>query len=88
MNILAIVGSPRKGKATDSLVDKAIEGVKAKHPNSTVTKINLVDYNIQYCKNCLTCRDADTDKPLSKCIGNVQKCGHEINLAKKSRSPS
>jgi len=68
MNILAIVGSPRKGKATDSLVDKAIEGVKAKHPNSTVTKINLVDYNIQYCKNCLTCRDADTDKPLSKCI--------------------
>jgi FMN-dependent NADH-azoreductase len=68
MNILAIVGSPRKGKATDSLVDKVIEGVKAKHPNSTVTKINLVDYNIQYCKNCLTCRDADTDKPLSKCI--------------------
>lgn len=68
MNILAIIGSPRKGKATDSLVDKAIEGVKANHPDSMVTKINLVDYNIQYCKNCLTCRDADTNKPLSKCI--------------------
>ena len=24
----------------------------------------------------------------AKFIGNVQKCGHEINLAKKSRSPS
>ena len=70
MNILAIIGSPRKGKATDTLVDKAIEGVKAKHPDSIVTKINLVDYNIQYCKNCLTCRDADTSKPLSKCIIN------------------
>ncbi|MEN8245216.1 MAG: hypothetical protein ABFS43_09970 [Thermodesulfobacteriota bacterium] len=33
MNILAIVGSPRKGKATDMLVDKAIEGVTAKHPD-------------------------------------------------------
>jgi len=29
MNLLAIVGSPRKGKATDTLVDKAIEGVKS-----------------------------------------------------------
>jgi hypothetical protein len=26
MNLLAIVESPRKGKATDILVDKAIEG--------------------------------------------------------------
>ena len=68
MNTLAIIGSPRKGKATDSLVDKAIEGVKAKYPDSMVTKINLVDYNIQYCKNCLTCRDADTDEALSECI--------------------
>lgn len=26
MNLLAIVGSPRKGKSTDTLVEKAIEG--------------------------------------------------------------
>lgn len=31
MNLLAIIGSPRKSKATDILVDKAIEGVKSKH---------------------------------------------------------
>jgi FMN-dependent NADH-azoreductase len=70
MNILAIVGSPRKGQSTDTLVDKAIEGVKAKHPKSNVKKVNLVDYDIQYCKNCLTCRDADTNKPISKCVIN------------------
>jgi hypothetical protein len=27
MNLLAVMGSPRKGKATDTLVDKTIEGV-------------------------------------------------------------
>ena len=68
MNLLAIIGSPRKGKATDTLVDKAIEGVKTKQPDCNVKKINLVDYNIQYCKNCLVCRDADTNEPFSKCV--------------------
>lgn len=68
MNILAIVGSPRKGKATDVLVDKAIQGVKARHPETSVTKVNLAEYNIQYCRNCLACRDANTDEPFSPCI--------------------
>lgn len=68
MNILAIVGSPRKGKATDMLVDKAIEGVTARHPDAAVTKINLADHHIEYCRNCLTCRDANTEEPLSPCI--------------------
>ena len=47
MNILAIIGSPRKGQATDTLVDKAIEGVKAKHPKSNVKKVNLVDSELR-----------------------------------------
>ena len=68
MNLLAIVGSPRKGEATDALVSKAIDGVKAKHKDVVVTKINLSDYDIHYCKNCLTCRDRNTEGPLSKCI--------------------
>ena len=68
MNILAIVGSPRKGKSTGTLVDKAIQGAEAGHPDAAVTKINLADQNIQYCRNCLTCRDADTGMPFSPCI--------------------
>ena len=54
MNVLAIVGSPRKGKATDTLVDKAIEGVKSKDPDCSVKKINLIEHDIRFCKNCLT----------------------------------
>ncbi len=67
MNLLAIVGSPRKGKATDTLVDKAIEGYKSKVQNCNVKKLNLIEYDIQFCKNCLACRDSQTKKPVAEC---------------------
>lgn len=67
MNVLAIVGSPRKGKATDLLVDKAIEGVKSKDPNCDVKKLNLIDHDIQYCRNCLVCRESKTTDPFARC---------------------
>ncbi|MCF8084721.1 MAG: flavodoxin family protein [Deltaproteobacteria bacterium] len=67
MNVLAIVGSVRKGKATDILVDKAIEGVTSGHLNCFVKKVNLIDYRIGYCRNCLTCRDSETKEPVAKC---------------------
>jgi len=55
MNLLAIVGSPRKGKATDTLVDKALDGFRSKSTDFNIRKINLIDYNIQFCRNCLSC---------------------------------
>jgi NAD(P)H-dependent FMN reductase len=67
MNLLAIVGSPRKGKATDLLIEKAIEGVKSKSPNCNVTKLHLIDHDIQFCRNCLACRDSQTKKPVARC---------------------
>ncbi len=67
MNVLAIMGSPRKGKATDLLVDKAIEGVKSKAPNCNVKKLNLIDYDIQHCTNCLICRESKTSEPVTRC---------------------
>jgi FMN-dependent NADH-azoreductase len=66
-NLLAIVGSPRKGKSTDTLVDKAIDGAKSKNPNCSIKKINLIDYDIKFCRNCLTCRDSKTEEPIAKC---------------------
>lgn len=68
MNLLAIVGSARKGKATDTLVDKATERARSKDPDCSVKKIHLMDYNIEYCKNCLVCRDTKTDDPYAKCV--------------------
>ncbi|MCB2186566.1 MAG: flavodoxin family protein [Deltaproteobacteria bacterium] len=67
MNLLAIVGSPRKGKATDRLVDQAIEGALAGSPDGQVRKLHLLDHHIQFCRNCLACRDSKTDAPYAKC---------------------
>ena len=68
MNLLAIIGSPRKGKATDTLVDKAIVGVLKKSPNTSVKKIYLTDSGINTCKDCLTCWKSDTEGPVAKCV--------------------
>ncbi len=68
MNLLAIVGSPRKGKATDLLVDRAIEGARASSSGASVKKINLVEHEIGYCRNCLKCRDRVTEEAISRCV--------------------
>ena len=68
MNLLAIIGSPRKGKATDTLVDKAIEGVLKKFPNATVNKTYLSDHEINHCKDCLACWRSETSGPIAKCV--------------------
>jgi hypothetical protein len=67
MNLLAVIGSPRIGKATDTLVDRAIEGVKSRSPDCRVKKINLIEHDIKFCKNCLACRDCRTNEPIAKC---------------------
>ncbi len=67
MNLLAIVGSPRKGKASDTLVDVAIDGAVGAHPEVMVRKLHLSDFNLHYCENCLVCRDRKTNASLSMC---------------------
>ncbi len=68
MNLLSIIGSPRKGKATDTLVDKAIEGTLKKAPNVSVKKIYLSDHKIGFCKDCLSCWKSQTEAPIAKCV--------------------
>jgi len=51
MRLLAIVGSYRKGKTVDTLIDAAIKGARAGRENVEVEKIHLVDKNVKYCKN-------------------------------------
>jgi hypothetical protein len=67
-NLLAVVGSPRKGKSTDQLVDKTIEGVVAECSDCEVRKINLIDHDIQHCRNCLACHNTDSAEPYAKCV--------------------
>lgn len=68
MNLLAVVGSPRKGRATDTLVDKAIEGARMNSPDVSVNKIYLADHEIGHCRDCLACWKSDTDGPVAECV--------------------
>ena len=67
MKVVAIMGSYRKGKTIDTLVDRAIEGVKAANQGAEIDKITLVDRDIQYCRNCGVCRKDDPAKPIARC---------------------
>jgi NAD(P)H-dependent FMN reductase len=68
MKILAIMGSYRKGKTIDTLIDKAIEGAKSNNGNIEVEKISLIDQNIEFCKGCMTCFKDDPSKEIAKCV--------------------
>jgi len=68
MNLLAIIGSPRKEKATDTLVNKAIEGFIKSSPDASVKKIYLSDHKIDYCKDCLTCWKSKIESPIARCV--------------------
>ena len=56
MKILGIVGSPRKGGNTDTLIDRALEGAAGR--KADVEKIYLRDYNISPCQGGFTCEVA------------------------------
>ena len=67
MKIVAVMGSYRKGKTIDTLVDRAIEGLQSATPDARVEKITLIDRDIQYCRNCGVCRKDDPSKPIARC---------------------
>ncbi len=68
MKLLAIVGSYRKGKTIDTLVDRAIEGARSAGTAVAVDKVVLRDKHIEFCRNCMTCRQDDPAKPYAKCV--------------------
>ncbi len=54
MNILGVVGSPRKGGNTDILVEQVLSG--AKENGNKTSKIYLNDLNIKPCQACMVCK--------------------------------
>lgn len=55
MKALGILAGPRKGRATDRMIDSVLEGIKDK--GIEAEKISLYDYNIEPCTGCCTCED-------------------------------
>ncbi len=62
MNVLGVIGSPRKGGNTDILVEKVLFG--AKKNGNVINKIFLNDLNIEPCQACMVC------KKTGKCVIN------------------
>lgn len=67
MKIVAVMGSYRKVKMIDMLVDRAIKGVKSADPAAEIEQITLIDRDIQYCRNCGVCRKDDPAKAVARC---------------------
>ena len=53
MKIIALLGSPRKGGNTETLVDAFAEGAKSK--GAVVEKVRLNTLRIRGCQACLSC---------------------------------
>lgn len=52
-NILAIMGSPRKGKNTNAMLEHLLGGIDKERFN--VEKVNLRDLNVGFCTGCDYC---------------------------------
>jgi len=55
MNVLGLVGSPRKGSNTDLLVNAILEGAKSN--GCSVSKVYLYDVDIAACLDCRACKN-------------------------------
>ncbi|HMK93989.1 MAG TPA: flavodoxin family protein [Candidatus Limnocylindrales bacterium] len=57
MNVLGLVGSPRRGSNTDLLVSAILDGAAVSH--HAVDKVYLYDVDIAPCMDCKACKHAD-----------------------------
>lgn len=63
--IALIVGSPRKNRSCNFLIDQAIEGIKSVSNDFEIVKIQISDYNITACNGCDQCLKVPNDCPLA-----------------------
>lgn len=64
--ISLIVGSPRKNRSCNFLIDQAIEGIKSISSDYEIEKIQISDYNITPCNGCDQCLRPPNDCPLTE----------------------
>ncbi|MBD3198234.1 MAG: hypothetical protein GF317_24505 [Candidatus Lokiarchaeota archaeon] len=64
--ITLLVGSPRKNKSCNFLVEKAIEGIKSISSEFEINKIFVGDYKISPCTGCNKCLREPYECPLAE----------------------
>lgn len=65
MKAIAILGTYRKGKFTDQIVDEIFKPIK--EANHDVEKIYLIDKQVTFCTNCRICMNEDSILQAGKC---------------------
>jgi len=63
--ILGIVGSPRKNRSCNFLIEEALNGAKEASEDVVTEKLFLVDYKLQQCTGCDQCLREPYECPLS-----------------------
>lgn len=59
-NVLAIIGSYRKGGVVDHAVEAVLAG--ARDHGAETSKIYLMDQHIEYCRNCRACTQSEGEQ--------------------------
>ncbi len=67
MKIVAVSGTYRKGRTIDTLIDKVIEGA-SQSGEVHVERIQLIDRKIEYCRNCMACKESPPEDNLARCV--------------------
>ncbi|MFX1390754.1 MAG: flavodoxin family protein [Promethearchaeota archaeon] len=64
--ITLIVGSPRKNKSCEFLIDQAIEGIKSVNNEFDIKKIHISDFKLTPCNGCDQCLRPPNDCPFAE----------------------
>lgn len=64
--ITLIVGSPRKNRSCNFLIDNAIEGLKSVSDEFDINKIYISDFNLSPCTGCDQCLQEPYECPLAE----------------------
>ena len=66
VKITLIVGSPRKNKSCNFLIDQAAEGLKSISNDFEINKIQISDFKITPCNGCDQCLRPPNDCPMAE----------------------
>lgn len=86
MKVLGIAGSPRRGGNSETLLDRALDGIRSSEPTATVEKLVPSELKIAPCKACGfcaregVCRFADTDD-MKRVYELLDECDHLVVAA-------
>ena len=70
--VIVISTSLRRGSNSDMLADQFVAGAKAAGNN--VEKISLVGKNIQFCKGCMACQKAASEREQNQaCLDSAER---------------